>query len=91
MEDRRKKLDQLISQRDGLRESVQRVQGRLDSARVDLARVEEECRKRKVAPDQLDAAINQLQTRYEAALAELATKLQEAEAQVAPFLADQEE
>lgn len=79
-------LNALIQRRDRLRENVQRVQGRLDSARRELALVEDECRKKKVDPQQIDAVIDQLQQRLTQETARLAQAMSDAEGKIAPFL-----
>jgi len=81
-----KDLTALVQRRDRLRESVQRVQGRLDSARQDFAAVEEECRKKKVDPDQIDTVIARLEQRLEAEVANLTAQLGQAETQLMPYL-----
>jgi len=85
-EDRQSQLDALIRKRDSVKADVQRISGRLDSAKKDLKKVEEECRERGVAPDQLDTAIQTLTTRYGEAVADLEEKIQQSEEAVAPYL-----
>lgn len=79
-------LDVLIQRRDTLRDNVQRVKGRLDSARKDVAAIEAECAQRKVPPDKLAEAIDKLGARRDALVAELATGIAAAEKAVAPYL-----
>lgn len=79
-------LAALVQRRDRLKESVQRVQGRLDSARAELSSVEEECRRKKVDPEKIDAVIDQLKTRLDTEVVRLTGLIEQAEAQVAPFL-----
>ena len=88
MDDQRKQFDELVKRRDSVQEIVQRVQGRLDAAKKDLASVEDECNKKGVKPDQLDAAIQQLDQRLANALVEFSSKVQEAEKTVTKFLED---
>lgn len=83
-----KELAGLIQRRDQLRETVQRVKGRLDSARVELQSVEEECRKKKVVPEKIDEIITQLEQRLETEVKALTEQITLAETQVAPFLED---
>lgn len=82
---RQTKLDELLKKRDSLRDTVQRVKGRLDSARLELKAVEDECLQRKVAPDQLEDSIRRLDEKYTTVLADLQTKIQAAEQAVAPY------
>lgn len=87
-EDRREQLEALVERRDSLRESVGNVKGRLTAARESLTEVEDECKKRKVAPDQLGGAIKQLEDRYDQEVGELTQRIETAEASVQPFLED---
>jgi hypothetical protein len=64
---------------------VQRVKGRLDSARSELEAVESECREKGVEPDMLDAAIERLTERYDTVLAGLETSIGEAEKALQPY------
>ena len=86
--DPKQRLDEAIRKRDTLKDNVQRIQGRLDSARAELKGVEEECRAKGVDPTQLNAAIQALEARFDVALTEIETRIAGAEAQVAPFLTE---
>lgn len=86
MDSRQKQLLDLVARRDRAREQVQRVRGRLDSARRDLASVEEECVRRKIPPDQLDNVIDQLTQRYDSAVADMERRIADVEIQIASFL-----
>ena len=85
-EDRKAQLDQLLKRRDAAKEQVQRIRGRLEAAKKDVATVEKECRDRGVEPDQLEAAIKQLQERYDKSVAELGKQIDKAEQSIKPFL-----
>jgi len=76
----------LVQRRDKLRESVQRVRGRLDSARQEQAAVVEECRKKKVDPEEIDSVILKLEQRLDAEVQSLSAQIEQAEAQVRPYL-----
>ena len=65
---------------------VQRLQGRLQAAREDQARVEAECRAKGVDPADLDRVIVQLEQRYDTELKDLEAKILTAEAEIAPYL-----
>jgi chromosome segregation ATPase len=84
--DKRKRLDALLERRDQVRENVQRIKGRLDSARSDKTTIEDECKRRGVEPDQLDSVIGQLSNRFEDAVGELEIQIRDAESAVAPYL-----
>jgi len=87
--DAKSQISALLVRRDKLRTQVDRVQGRLDSAKTELAAAEEECRKRKVDPAEIDKVISQLETRLSAETATLTAKIEAAEAKVAPFLKEE--
>jgi len=85
---RRQHLDELIRRRDQLKEQIQRVKGRLEAARTDVATVEAECRKRGVEPDQLEDAIQRLSDRYTEVVQDLETRIQQSEQELKPFLGE---
>ena len=87
-EDRRAKLDDLIKRRDRLRADANRLQGRLESARADLAAVEEECRKKGVAPEKLEAAIAELTRRHDASVTSITARIEVSEQALTPFLGE---
>jgi chromosome segregation ATPase len=88
MGDNRQRLDRVIKRRDTLRNEVQRVTGRLEAARKELSSVEAECREKGVAPEKLDAVIEQLEGRYEEAISDLETRIGEAEEALEPFVGE---
>jgi len=85
---RQKELEALIQRRDRIRDNVQRISGRLDAARQEVATVREECEQRKVSPDKLDETIQKLSDRYVELSAELRGKIEAAEVTVAPYLTE---
>ena len=86
MDDPKAKLDILTRRRDDARTQVERIRGRLDSARQDLTQVDEECRRRKVDPEGLDDVIKQLEERLDREMASLTEGVAEAEVLIAPYL-----
>jgi chromosome segregation ATPase len=80
------RLDDAIARRNRAAQKVQKLRGRLDAARETVAEIEEECSERGVPPEKLDAAINQLQKRYDSSVAAFEKHIDEAEAQLAPFM-----
>lgn len=80
------RLEDAIQRRDTSQRTVQRLQGRLAAAQDDVATIEKECTERGVAPDKLDAALVQLERRYETAVAGFETDIAAVEAKLAPFL-----
>ncbi len=87
--DHRKILDDLLSRRDSARDNVSRVKGKLEAARTELSDVEDECKRRKVQPKNLGAAIDKLETRLDEAVASLETEVEQAENAVQPFLSEE--
>lgn len=85
-DEKREKLDALLERRDKARENVSNVKGRLTAAREDVTDIEDECKKRKVAPDKLDGAIEKLEERYEQEVKDLTQRIETAEAEVRPYL-----
>jgi len=89
-EDKKKILDSLIQRRDAVQSKVSRVQGRLDSARQDLAEVEEDCKKKKLKPEDLEDTIEKLNKKFDKETAALDASIQKAESSVTPFLEEQQ-
>ncbi|MBV6342953.1 hypothetical protein [Candidatus Magnetobacterium casense] len=84
--DSRQRLTDAVKRRDELIRNVERVQGRLDVARQELASVEAECRQKKVDPDKIGEVIRKLQERYETSVAGLEDRIRQGETALAPFL-----
>lgn len=84
--DRRVRLDAAIKRKDRVTADIQRVKGRLDSARTELQKLEAECRSKNIDPSRLDETISQLETKYDQAISELEEILQKAEADLNPYL-----
>lgn len=84
--DRRVRLDAAIKRKDRIAADVQRVKGRLDSARLELQKLETECRSKNIDPNRLDETISQLEAKYDQAISELEEVLQKAEADLNPYL-----
>ena len=72
--------------RDEANQRVQRLQGRLSAAQEDVVAVEAECVERGVPPDKLDAAIAQLEKRYDKAVTAFEKDITAAEGKLAPFV-----
>lgn len=85
-DDRKTKLDAVIKRRDALKETIQRAKGRRDAAVKELESVEEECRSRGVAPDQLDSVILKLDERFEKEFVSFDGNVTKAEVAIKPFL-----
>jgi hypothetical protein len=58
----------------------------LAAAQEDVLAVEKECQERGVPPEKLDAAIVQLERRYEAAVVAFESEVKIVEGKLAPFL-----
>ena len=63
-----------------------RVEGRLEVAEAALATVESECRAKNIDPDNIDAVIDRLNTRYADLVTQVVTDVAAAETALAPFL-----
>jgi len=81
-----KRLQAAIKRRDEANQRVQRLQGRLSAAQEDVVAVEAECVERGVPPDKLDAAIAQLEKRYDKAVTAFEKDITAAEGKLAPFV-----
>jgi len=86
MDDKKKVLESLIQRRDATKAKVSRIEGRLDSARQDLATVEADCKKKKLDPKDLENTIMKLETKFNQEAASLDKSIQKAEDSVTPFL-----
>jgi len=85
-DEKRAMLDALLGRRDDAKESVSNVKGRLTAAREDVESIEAECKKRKVAPEKLDGAIEKLEDRFDQEVKDLTQRIETAEGEVRPFL-----
>lgn len=83
---RHDQLNAAIQRRDAVQERVSRLKGRLAAAQEEQDRVEQECRERGVEPDQLDAAISQLDGRFTKAVTAFEKDITTAEGQIGPFV-----
>jgi hypothetical protein len=81
-----KRLEDAIARRDKASKTVQRLQGRLAAAQEAVAEVEAECVERGVPPGKLDAAISQLEKRYDKAVTAFENDIALAEGKLAPFV-----
>lgn len=81
----RSQLDDLVRRRDVLTATKNRLLGKLDSARADVKAVEDECVKRGIPPEKLDATITELNKRLDSSVVDLARRISEAETQIKPF------
>lgn len=86
--DGRQRLDAAIKRRDKLQQDVNRVKGRLDSARAEVAKVEADCRAKGVEPDALASTIETLTTKFNTAVADLEAKIAQGETDIAPYMGE---
>jgi predicted nuclease with TOPRIM domain len=84
--DQRNRLGQAIARRDAAQKDAQRLQGRYEAAKEEVARIEGECRAKGLDPDKLESSIAKLQERYESAISEFESQVNQAEQDLAPFL-----
>jgi chromosome segregation ATPase len=80
------RLEVATKRRSELAAEVQRITGRLESARQSLADIEAECREKGIEPEKLEETITKLTQRYEAEVTQLEEQVAEAEAALEPFL-----
>lgn len=83
---RHKRLEAAIARRDKAQATAQKLQGRHAAAVERVEAVKAECSERGVAPEKLDAAIKQLETRYDNAVAAFEEDIEAAEGKLAPFM-----
>jgi predicted nuclease with TOPRIM domain len=83
------RLDAALKRRDGLAADVQRIEGRLEAARTTLTEIEEECRAKGIEPDQLDATIQKVETRYKSLVTTLEQEVEAASTALGPYLQEQ--
>lgn len=79
-------LEEVIQRRKKVAETLERLKGRKEQAEANLAAVEEECRAKNIEPDQIDAIITQLETKYRGIVEDLTRDTEEAERKIAPFV-----
>lgn len=81
-----KRLNAALLRKETAQQALQRLQGRLAAALEDQTDIEQECLERGVAPSALDAAILQLERRYETAVSAFERDLITVEEKLTPFL-----
>lgn len=86
LDERKKKLDALIARRDTVSQNLQRVHGRLDSARKDLADIDAECRAKSLDPEKLEETLKDLLDKYDNDVRLFEDSIKKAEQDLAPFL-----
>lgn len=82
----RERFEAAVARRDDLRAKVQRIQGKLDASRQQVAAIEAECASKKIDPDNLDRVIRQLQARYLEGVEAFEARVEQAGAQLAPYI-----
>jgi len=85
-DERHQRLEAATKRRDTLQRQVDRAELRLEAARKDLSKVEEECKKKKLSPAQLPEAITKLQGRFDTEMNGLEERILQAEQSLAPFV-----
>lgn len=83
---RHQRLERAVARRDKAQANVQKLQGRHAAAVERVEAVKAECEERGVAPEKLDAAITQLEKRYDAAVTAFEAEITAAEGKLAPFM-----
>jgi len=80
------RLKSAIQKKAALEADLNRFRGRLDSARQSLTEVENECRKKKIEPHQLDELIQRLEGVYVKRVEDMETQLRDIEKSLAPYM-----
>jgi DNA-binding ferritin-like protein len=78
-------LQDLIRRRDKVKAEVERLKGRSEQAISALKEVEDECRSKKINPDNIQETIDQLQQRYNVQYKELEDMIKSAEEALKPY------
>ena len=86
MEEIQKRLDAATKRRNEIESLVKKAEGRLEVARQNLQRLEDECRTKGVEPDQLGQAIQKLEDKAKQLLAQFEAEVQKAETTLEPYL-----
>jgi DNA-binding ferritin-like protein len=82
------RLEAATQRRDTLAGRVQRIEGKLESARTALQTLQATCRSKGVEPDQIDAVIEKLTTRYEQLVTQIEQDIEAADKALAPYLTE---
>jgi predicted nuclease with TOPRIM domain len=80
------RLDTLIQKRKKLQIEIERLRGRKEQAQENLKAIEEECRSKKIDPNNIDDTIQQLETKYEKLILDLESDVANAEQALSPFV-----
>jgi chromosome segregation ATPase len=83
-----KELDAVVERRKKVAEALTRLKGRREQAESALQAVEEECRAKKIDPDQIDDVIEKLEDKYSKLVEDLKRDTEEAEKALAPFVGE---
>lgn len=86
IEERKQRLAEAQARRDKIQRDVDRLRGRLDSAKAEKEKVEQECRDRKIDPDKLPEIRASLEEAFDKSLDTFEAELSKAEKEVQPFL-----
>jgi len=86
MDELAQRLEDAIARRDKVLAEKQRLQGKLESAQQAQQEVEAEIKAKKIDPEKIDDAIEQLKTSYESLVDQIEQEIGEAEEAIAPFL-----
>lgn len=64
VKDPQKHYEELVKLKAELQTQVSRIQGRLDAAKADLLKIENECKAKGIDPNSLETLIEQIKTKY---------------------------
>ena len=86
MDEIQRRLDAATKRRNEIESLVKKAEGRLEVAKQNLQRLEDECRTKGVEPDQLSLAIQKLEDKARQLLAQFESEVQKAETTLEPYL-----
>lgn len=84
-EDLDRRLKAAVETRNSLASVLQKLLGRLESARENLTSVEDECRKNGIEPQDLENKIQLLQTEYAKSVSDLESQVEALRANLSPY------
>ena len=79
-------LEDVISRRKKVTETLERLKGRKEQAQANLETVEEECRAKKINPAEINEVIGKLEGKYRKIVEELTQDIENAERKIEPFV-----
>lgn len=79
-------MDAVVARRDSVQQNLQRIRGRLDQAKKELADIDAECRAKGLDPEKLEETLTALIEQYDIDFASFEASVAQAEKDITPFL-----